>query len=518
MKYDYIVVGAGSSGCVLANRLSADPKNKVLLVEAGGSDKHLFIRIPAAFSKLFRSKMDWKDETIEQINLQGRKMYCPRGKVIGGSSSINAMIFIRPHPSDFKYWNTEGWSWEKCLPYLIKAEKQFGFQHDSNNMAISDEPFFIHPFTRRFIEAAIGNGFQKGSQNSSIQNAAFPFLRNIKNGKRFSAADAYLHPIRSRKNLEVLTNATVDKILFQGTQAIEILVQHKDCKLKFKIGKELVLSAGSFQSPAILQRSGIGGKNILEKLRIPPVFINEQVGQDLQDHLICGFAYRTNPNKSLDTLNELFPALIEGFKYLFKQSSELKSNIAEAGAFTYDLQDEPELQFHFGPAFFIHHGFVKPRPYGISFGPTLIRPKSKGNLNIQSVNPLDSLIIDPKYYSQPEDIQKMIDGLKLTESIANQSPLKELIKSIEFPSSQPVEREHYIQHICEYSQTLYHPVGTCKMGNSNSVVNPSLLLEGIQNVSIADASVIPQITSSNTNLVTMMIAEKAADLILERVY
>ncbi|HMW37929.1 MAG TPA: GMC family oxidoreductase N-terminal domain-containing protein, partial [Saprospiraceae bacterium] len=325
MKFDYIIAGGGTAGCVLANRLSEDPQNKVLLIEAGPRGHHPLIRVPAAFSELFKSGLDWKDETVPQPGLSGQRMYSPRGRVLGGCSSMNAMIFLRPHPSDMKRWNQPGWSWEECLPLLQQVEQQFGFYHEEGE-AYSREPFYQHPLTDRFLEAAYHCGFNRGLQNSTVQSAAFPFLKNIHRGRRYSAVDAYLRPAIKRPNLTVLTGALIDRFEIRDGEIKHARILHQKQIKHFTATRSYVLAAGTFQSPAILQRSGAGPSDLLDRLGIRPLLTNDQIGANLQDHLICGFAYRVNPNQSLDALQQWTPRLRELWRWIAGQQNMLSSN------------------------------------------------------------------------------------------------------------------------------------------------------------------------------------------------
>lgn len=514
MKFDYIIAGGGTAGCVLANRLSEDPQKNVLLIEAGPQDHHPLIRVPAAFSELFKSGLDWKDETVPQAGLNGQRMYSPRGRVLGGCSSINAMIFLRPHPSDLKRWNQPGWSWAECLPLLQKVEQQFGFHHDDGE-AYSREKFYQHPLTDRFLEATSRCGFNRGLQSSTVQSATFPFLKNIRRGRRNSVVDAYLRPAIRRPNLKVLTGALIDRFEIRDGEIRHVILRHQNQVKQLVATSSYLLAAGSFQSPAILQRSGAGPADLLDRLGINSSLINDQIGANLQDHLICGFAYRVNPNQSLDALQQWIPRLRELWRWMTGQYSQLSSNIAEAGAFRFDSNGEPELQYHFGPVFFIRHGFDRRTPHGISFGPTLIRPASRGSVAISSPDPQSPLIIDPRYYEAPGDMEAMLIGLHKAMEIAQQEPLRPVIQRMELPEREPADENDLKAHLREYSQTLYHPVGTCRMDSKAGVVDPFLKVSGLSNLRIADASIMPLITSSNTQTTVMMIAEKAAQMILE---
>ncbi|MFZ1257393.1 MAG: GMC family oxidoreductase N-terminal domain-containing protein [Saprospiraceae bacterium] len=518
--YDYIIVGAGSAGCVIANKLSENPATKVLLIEAGGTDKNILVQAPAAFSQMFKTKRDWCFETDLQAHLNQQKMYFPRGKMIGGCSSINAMIFTRPHQSDIESWTAFGihnWSWEACLKSMIRVEEQMGFFHN-NQDAYNSEHYHIHPLTQRFLSACSLYGLETRKTNSSIEPGAKVFLRNIKNGKRFSAADAYLHLIASRKNLVVSKNSQVLKVDIENKTAIGVEILRNNKKEYIQCKKEVILSAGAIQSPQLLMLSGIGNVEELDAQGIKIQCDLSNVGKHLKDHLICGMAYRLKKGiTSLDSLNTLVPGIQAAFQFLINAKGPLTSNIAEAGAFLNFKNTEirPDLQFHFGPVFFIQHGFIKPKPHGISFGPTLLHPQSTGSVSLKSSNPLEAPRIQPNYYSSTDDLNLMVEGLKITEKISSQSPLSEVIETLEFPAEKPKTNSDYINHLRAYSQTLYHPTGTCRMSaNRDGVVDGQLKVKGIHGLRVCDASIIPGTISSNTQGTVMMIADHFATNIL----
>ncbi|HRG33592.1 MAG: GMC family oxidoreductase N-terminal domain-containing protein [Saprospiraceae bacterium] len=521
VKFDYIIIGAGSAGCILANRLSEHPKIKVLLVEAGPKTSNQLIKIPAAFSELFLSKYDWKDYSIPQKGLNGQRMYSPRGKLVGGCSNINAMIFTRPHPDDLSEWESggaKGWKWANCKEHMIKVEKTLGFSHDLRQEAKSAERYYLHPLSKSFLESARTLGYPVHEPVSTVQFGVMPFLKNIQNGKRKSASDAYLRPIEHRQNLVLTTQAWVEKVEISNHRAKSIVLSIKGNKYSIEVEREIIISAGAFQSPAILERSGIGDPDLLANLEIPIVKADQNVGNNLQDHLVCGFGFRVDPHKSLDILNEPLGKFNEAVKYIFGKNSALSSNVAEAGGFTKPIEKDsrPEIQFHFGPLFFIKHGFIRPGGNGFSLGPMLLHPKSRGSVHITSTKEKDQVCIDPKYYSHESDLKMMITGLKEALNICNQAPLKNYISRIEIPKIEPENDDDYLDLIREYSQTLYHPVGTCAMSDlSHGVIDSKLRVKGIEGLRVVDGSSIPVITSSNTQGVIMMLAEKAAELIKE---
>lgn len=515
-SFDYIIVGAGSAGCVLANRLSENPAIKVALLEAGGSDRHFLVQTPAAFSKLFKTKRDWAFETTPQSELYNQKMFSPRGKMLGGCSSMNAMIFTRPHPLDLKAWLNFGlrnFEWDRCLPYLIKTEQQMGFDHEAGE-AYSKEDYFIHPLSQQFIQATSEYGWPNNKSSSSIQPGSKYFLKNIKNGRRFSVVDAYIKPISGRKNLTILKNSLATKILIEKDQAIGIEFIQNASMHQITCNRELILSAGAFQTPQLLMLSGIGDPTQLGKLRIQTVLDNKSVGRHLKDHLICGMAFRLKDGvSSLDELNQVYPAIKNLFNYLTNHQGSFCSNIAEAGAFinTTANSERPNLEFHFGPAFFIQHGFIKPKPHGISFGPTLLHPESEGQIELLSKDPHAPPIIEANYFQRDTDMQLMIEGLKITRDLSRQKAFINAIESLEYPNQEPQTDQNYLQHLRQFSQTLYHPCGTCRMSETeDGVVNSEFKVKGMDKLRICDASVFPTTVSSNTQATVLMLAEKLA--------
>lgn len=515
-SFDYIIVGAGSAGCVLANRLSENPAIKVALIEAGGLDRHFFVQTPAAFSKLFKTKRDWAFETTPQTGLNNQRMFSPRGKMLGGCSSMNAMIYTRPHPLDMEAWckfGVQGFEWESCLPYLIRAEQQMGFFHDDIG-AYSNEPMYIHPLTEQFVQATHEFGWPINKSSSSIQKGSQFFLKNIRNGKRFSVVDAYLQPIADRKNLNIINHSQVSKLLLNKNEVTGIEFFQKNKLQQLHCNREIILCAGAFQSPQLLMLSGIGNSLELETHGIQTILDLKTVGKHLKDHLICGMAFRLKKGiQSLDSLNQLVPAVTSLVQYLRNKTGPLCSNIAEAGSFinTKGNSDRPDLEFHFGPAFFIQHGFIQPKPHGISFGPTLLHPKSQGAVQLQSNNPLDAPVINPNYYQDESDLELMVEGLKITREISKQKVWEQIIDALEFPAYEARSDDDYIKHLRQYSQTLYHPTGTCRMSAlEDGVVDSEFKVKGVANLRIADASVIPTTISSNTQATVLMLAEKLA--------
>lgn len=534
MKYDYIIIGAGSAGCVLANRLSADPVNKVLLLEAGDKDKKLEIHIPGAYTKLNNTKVDWSFWTEPQQNVDGRKIYIPRGKTLGGSSSTNAMAYVRGNKEDFNEWSAlgnKGWSYKELLPYFKKSEhnENFGepFHGKSGplNVTHSQQPT---PLGEAFIRACESNGIQRNDDyNGAEQFGASMLQFTIKNNQRHSTASAFLKPVMQRSNLTVKTGSHVKRIIIEDGRAtgVEIIINSGKIET-YSCSKEIILSAGAIQSPQILMLSGIGDREILRKFDIPVIHHLPGVGKNLQDHVWSGVSGYTNipMGNSLIRPWPMFKALMQ---HLFTKKGPLGNSPLEANAF---LKSDPSLtrpdvQFHMAPIaiapgyttdIYKLDTFAKKDGYGILV--ILLRPESRGYITLQSNNPLDTPVIEPQFFSDKRDLEVLLWALKKSMAVASDPAMKEYTPGpIHFPEG-PYSDESLKAHIRKSLETLYHPVGTCKMGHDEmAVVNDQLRLHGIKGLRVADASIMPTIVSGNTNAACIMIGEKAADLILSAI-
>ncbi|PLZ04665.1 choline dehydrogenase [Fischerella thermalis CCMEE 5273] len=517
--YDYVIIGAGSAGCVLAHRLTENPKTTVLLLEAGNPDQKPEIHIPAGFPKLLKTEYDWAYYTEKQPFLNNRQLYWPRGKVIGGSSSINAMIYIRGNLSDYDYWHNlgnSGWSAKDVLPYFIKAENQNVLKneyHGVDGLLNVTNQRCINPLSRAFVKAAQQADLPLNPDFNGAKQEGLGFYQvTQKNGKRHSVAAAYLKPILQRPNLTVQTNAQVTKINFLGTQAIGLTYIHQGVNHEIKIAKEVILSGGAINSPQLLMLSGIGDAEQLKSLGIPVVMNLPGVGKNLQDHLCVPVAYTCTKSVSLANAEKFINVL----KYLLFKNGPLTTNVAEAGGFVKINPDSQlnELQFHFAPTYFLNHGFTRPEGHGFTFGPTLLYPQSKGNITLRSTNPSEAPVIQPNYLEKAADLEVLVAGVKLSRQLA-QMPAFDSFRGEEFVPGVGVQDDEEIRtYIRDTVESLYHPVGTCKMGNdSMAVVNSQLQVHGVQGLRVIDASIMPSITGGNTNAPTIMIAEKAADMI-----
>lgn len=517
--YDYIIVGAGSAGCVLANRLTEDAKTTVLLLEAGAADKRREIHIPIAFSKLLKTECDWAYYTEKQPHLNQRQFYWPRGKVLGGCSSINAMIYMRGNPSNYDHWQdlgNEEWSFSQVLHYFKKAENQergaSEYHGKSGPLNVADLRC-INPISQAFVSAGVEAGLARNHDFNGRQQDGVGFFQvTQKKGQRHSTAAAYLKPILHRPNLTIQTHTQVTNLLFEGTRVVGLAYLQNGEPHQIQVGKEVILSGGAINSPQLLMLSGIGAAEHLNALGIPLVVDLPGVGQNLQDHLAVPILYKCKQPVSLENAKTTINLL----KYLLFKQGPLTSSVAEAGAFvkTQDSLSIPDIQLHFAPAYFINHGFTKPEGHGFTVGPMLLYPNSKGRITLRSSSPLEPPIIQPNYLASEADLQGLTEGLKLARKIVQMSAFNAFRGEELFPGIQVQHDEDIHAFIRNTAETLYHPVGTCKMGNdAMSVVNSRLQVHGVQGLRVVDASIMPSIVGGNTNAPTIMIAEKAADLI-----
>ncbi|EDL53614.1 choline dehydrogenase [Vibrio mediterranei AK1] len=526
-SYDFIIVGGGSAGCVLASRLSEDPTVNVCLLEAGGKDTSPFIHTPVGCVVMMPTKINnWGFETVPQPGLNGRKGYQPRGKTLGGSSSINAMMYARGHRYDYDLWaslGNEGWSYDECLPYFKKAENnevhhdEFHGQGGPLNVADLRSP---SPMVERYLSACESIGVPTNHDvNGAEQFGAMQTQVTQLNGERCSAAKAYLTPNLNRPNLTVLTKATTHKVLFDGKRAIGVEYGMKGQRFQIYCNKEVILSAGAFGTPQVLLLSGVGPKQELDKHGIDQVHDLAGVGKNLQDHIDLVHSYRTTAKRdtfgvSLKMASEASKAVPQWFK---QRQGKLSSNFAEGIGFLYsDIDvDVPDLEFVFVVAVVDDHARKIHMSHGFSSHVTLLRPKSTGTVTLNSADPYDVPSIDPAFFQDPDDMRVMIKGWKKQYQML-QSEAFDDVRGASFYPVDPDDDAAIEQDIRNRADTQYHPIGTCKMGTSDdpeAVVDSELSVYGMDNLRVVDASVMPTLVGGNTNAPTIMIAEKIADVI-----
>ena len=527
-EFDYIVIGGGSAGSVLAARLTEDPDVSVCLLEAGGHNKNWLVRMPAGVIGIMprKGKHNWAFETVPQPGLNGRRGYQPRGKGLGGSSAINAMLYVRGNKYDYDTWaelGNEGWSYDDVLPYFKKSERNKVYRDDyhGNDGPLSVEPLGA-PSTLNdvFIEACAQNQIpETPDYNGDEQFGSFKYQVTNENGERCSAARAYLYDNMDRPNLTVIMGAHTKRINTENGRAVSVTYGEGRKEKVVKAKREILLSAGAFGSPQILMLSGIGPADHLHKHGIAVVKDLPGVGENLQDHIDIVHSYRTKtPNDSFGmSFGFTFKMGFELIKWAFSRKGLPRSTFAESGAFFYSRPDlpAPDLQFVFVRALVDDHGRKMHMGHGYSCHVDLLRPKSRGTVRLQSADPYDDPEIDPKFFSDPEDMEVMLKGAEVQLNVLNSEPFAKFKGELLYPID-IMDRKAIEEDIRNRADTQYHPVGTCKMGRDDmAVVDPRLKVHGIDGLRVVDASIMPNLITGNTNAPSIMIGEKAADMIKE---
>jgi choline dehydrogenase len=508
IEADYVVVGTGSAGSVLANKLTADPAVRVTVLEAGPKDKDKFVHIPAAFSKLFRSRLDWDYLTEPQKELNGRQIYWPRGKMLGGSSSMNAMMWVRGFAADYDEWGQlagDQWSCQPMAKYFDRIE--------SGPLMVSPQRS-PRSSTAAWLAAAQQSGYRLEQPNTDAPEGFCETQVTQRRGARWSCADAYLKPALGRPNLTLLTEATARRVLFDGACAVGVEFDMAGSRRVARARREIVVCAGAVNSPQLLMLSGIGDRDQLAEHGIPVMHHSPEVGRNLTDHLVAPLGFDVKDDS-------LFAAEkpLQLVNYLLRRRGMLTSNVGEAYGFVRSRPDLdlPDLELIFAPAPFFDEGIGHPCGHGAVMGPILLKPYSRGTITLRSADPTAKPVIDPQYLTDPDgrDRAAMMAGLRIAATIAQAPALKEVLGTIARPLGARDTREEALEealHSC--SHTVYHPVSTCRMGtDESSVVDPQLRVRGVVGLRVADASVMPAIIRGHTHAPSVLIGEKAADLI-----
>jgi choline dehydrogenase len=514
-QFDYVIVGAGSAGCVLANRLSRDPSVSVALVEAGPRDRSPNIRIPPAFPKLFHTKYDWGLHTTSQPELKARELYWPRGRTLGGSSSLNAMMWVRGAKADYDGWGP-GWTFDDVLPYFRRAENRIG--SNWGEVYGTGGPLYIeelrepNPLRAAFFAACAANDFTALDElNDPGIDGYAPTPVTQRRGRRWSAADGYLRPALKRANLTVFGTSLTERVTLSGGRATGVVISSaRTGRQTLTARREVIVSAGAVHSPHLLQLSGIGPFDVLAAAHIRPLVDSPGVGRRLQDHLSVPVVMFT---RDPITLFQADKRPVELVKYLTRRTGQLTSNVGEGVLFGRSEPglEHPDLEYIFAPVPFLEHGLADPPGHGITIGVVLLQPESTGTVTAVSADPTVPPAIDAGYLTAGRDLDRMVAGVEQCRRLFETSPLREHVTEKMRPTLDQTDLAEYVRATAE---TLYHPTGTCRMGvDDDAVVDEQLRVRGIEGLRVVDASVIPQIIRGHTHAPTVMIAEKAADLI-----
>ena len=525
MKYDYIIIGGGSAGCVLANRLTENGRFNVALFEAGKPSDIWKVKMPLAILYTMHDpKYNWKYYSEPEPHLHNRKLFCPRGKMIGGCSAHNGMVYVRGNPNDFERWATFGltdWSYEKVLPYFKKIETWSEGENEyrgNKGLLPVNQSKNKNPLFKAFINSATEAGYEANpDMNGKKQEGFGMYDVTIDKGERASVSKHYLNPARNRKNLTIFTDSFVEKIIFDGKKAIGIEVKIKNKVEKILVNKEIILSGGSINSPQLLLLSGIGPAEHLKEKGIEVTHNLQGVGRNLQDHLETYIQQECKTSDTLYSYVNKFNMLKIGVQWFLNKSGPCSTSFLEAGGFAKSSSERkyPNIQFHFFPSFVINHGLVEPDRHGFQLHASPNHPKSRGSVTLNTSNPYDYPKILFNYLEHEDDLKQTIEAIAVARNILGQNSMKPFAGKETGPGTNIQTNELYEEYIRSKAETAYHPSCTLKMGiDDMAVVDERLKVHGVENLRVVDASVMPEITSGNLNAPTLMIAERASEFII----
>jgi choline dehydrogenase len=513
--FDYVIVGAGSAGCVLASRLSEDPDVSILLLEAGPPDTKENVHVPLGYLQLATTDVDWDYHSAPEPECNGRRIQLPRGKVLGGSSSMNAMVYIRGNRRDYDDWGVPGWSAGDLLPYFLKAEdneRGASRWHGAGGPLPVSEGRSGNAMSRAFVEAGVEAGLARNEDfNGDEQDGVGLYQVTQRDGMRASTSVAYLHPAMERENLTVMPYMLAERVLFEGTRAVGVQASQLGQPQEFRAEREVILCGGAYNSPQLLMLSGVGPAEHLTMREIEVLLDQPAVGENLSEHAATQLVWTTPEEQSL--LLALEPGALQ--EYEATRTGPFASNLAEAGGFARVGSDAPapDTQFHFAPVHIVDEGMSDPEAHGVWVSPCLLTPHSRGSVRLASGDPTAKPIVRNEFYSAGDDMQRMIAGLRLTLDICGQAALAPYCVE-PFNTPEGDSDDALREHVARTTFAVYHPVGTCRMGeDADAVLDAQLRVNGLESLRVVDASVMPVVPRGNTNAPTIAIAERAADLI-----
>ncbi len=523
-EFDYVIVGAGTAGCVLASRLSEDPDTTVLVLEAGGQDRSVLFHWPAGFARMTKGIASWGWSTVPQKHMNGRELWYTQAKVIGGGSTINAQVYTRGNRKDYDAWSDEfgceGWSYREILPYFKRCEHNERFAddyHGSGGPIGVSMPRGALPVCDAFIRAAQEYGIPYNPDfNGRVQAGVGFYQLTQRDARRSSAATGYLRPAERRPNLTVLDETVTTRILVERGRAVGVEAERGGARQSFRARREVLVASGAIGSPRLLLLSGIGAADRLRALGIEVVHDLPGVGENLQDHLdLCAIAECTGPH-SYDRVQRFDRVVLAGLQYRLFRTGPVTSSLFETGAFWYadDSARSPDMQFHFGQGSGIEKGIASVEGCGITLNSALMRPDSRGTVRLASADPKAAPLIDPNYWAEPADCERSLRGLEMAREILRQPALRPFVRREALPGDAVATRQELFEYACRVAKVDHHPVGTCRMGtDETAVVDPTLRVRGLEGLRVCDSAVMPSLISSNTNAAVAMIGEKASDLI-----